>query len=382
MERKDEPSFEQAWAVNILLSNSTHIFAGGEDYVLILGTHLAKRGHRVWVSALPGHLLLTKCAERGIDTVPIDYRGMSRVFNVSSELRAYLQRLRIDVVHSNANYDRTCAALATALTPIHHIAGVHSAHSIQHNITHWWRNRWGTAHFITDADAGRDVLVREDGISPERITTVPIGIENETEEYNERARRAIRHEWGVTDSTVVIGNVARLVEFKGHRFLLEAIALVCREYQDVFFPLVGGGELYETLTRQARTLNIERFIRFLGFRDNLEDIYPGFDIYCHSSLELAAEMFPIAILRALGTGLPVVCTNVGGIAGMVRDGRSGYLAPPENPLAMAEALLKIIRDKNLRRSMGQESLALFLERYHASAMAEAVERVYKNLSHT
>ena len=368
--------------MNILLSNSTDIFAGGEDYVLILGTHLAKRGHHIWVSALPGHLLLAKCAERGIETVPIDYRGMSRVFKVSAELRAHLRRLRIEVVHSNANYDRTCAAFAIALTPTHHVAGVHSTHSIQHNITHWWRNRWGTNHFITDADAGRDVLVREDGISPERITTVPIGIENEPEEYNARARQAIRREWGVGDATVVVGNVARLVQFKGHRFLLETIASVYRECPDVFFPLVGDGELHETLAVQARTLNIERAIRFLGFRDNLQDIYPGFDIYCHSSLELAAEMFPIAILRALGTGLPVVCTNVGGIAAMVRDGRSGFLTPPENPSAMAKALLQVIKDKDLRRSMGKESLALFRERYHASAMAEAVERVYKSLSPT
>ncbi len=304
-------------------------------------------------------------------------RRRRRFAGRGGELRRHLRTLAIDIVHSNANYDRTCAALAAALSTTRHVAGVHSTHSIQHNITHWWRNRWGTDHFVTDADAGRRVLITEDGIAPERITTVPIGIENETPEFNTRARAAIRAEWNVRDSTVVIGNVARLVPFKGQGVLLDSIARVVREWPDVFFPIVGDGELLETLRTRARTLHIEHAVRFLGFRDNLQDIYPGFDLYCHSSLELAAEMFPIAVLRALGTGLPVVCTDVGGIAAMVRDGTSGVLVPPDNPDALAEALLRVIRDPRGRDSMGEESLALFRERYHASVMAARVEEVYR-----
>ncbi len=365
--------------LNILISNSTDIFAGGEDYVLILARRLRMRGHRVWVSALPGHLLLAKCEDAGIPTIPIDYRGMSRVFAMAAELRGHLRRLSIDVIHSNANYDRTCAGFAAAAGRTRHVAGVHSTHSIQHNITHWWRNRWGTDHFITDAEAGRKVLIAEDGIAPERITTVPIGIENETPEANARAREAIRREWNIPESTVVVGNVARLVPFKGHALLLESIARLLPESPDVLFPIVGDGELLETLRARARTLSIEHAVRFLGFRDNLEEIYPGFDLYCHSSLELAAEMFPIAILRALGTGLPVVCTEVGGIAAMVRDGRSGFLVPPEDPDALSRALLRVVRDAALRRAMGGESLALFREQYHASVMAERVEDVYRRL---
>jgi glycosyltransferase involved in cell wall biosynthesis len=367
--------------LQVLLSNSTDIFAGGEDYVLILARRLRMRGHRVWVSALPGHLLLTKCEQAGIPTLPIDYRGMSRVFTVARELRRHLRRLSIDVIHSNANYDRTCAGFATAFNRTRHVAGVHSTHSIQHNITHWWRNRWGTDHFITDADAGRNVLINEDGVAPERITTVPIGIENESPEYNAHARAAIRAHWGIADSTVVIGNVARLVPFKGHAVLLDALARVVGAFPDVLVPIVGDGELLETLRAQTRTLHIEHAVRFLGFRDNLQEIYPGFDIYCHSSLELAAEMFPIAVLRALGTGLPVVCTTVGGIAAMVREGTSGFLVPPEDPPALAAALLHLLRDPALRMTMGRESLGLFQERYHAPVMAARIEEVYFRVLH-
>lgn len=365
--------------MNILLTNSTDIFAGGEDYVLILAKYLRNRGHAVCVSALPGHLLLDKCTAIGIDAVPIDYRGMDRVFGVAAELRRVFRVRAIQIVHSNANYDRTVAAIAAAWTRVRHVAGIHSTHSIQHNITHWLRNRWGVDHFITDAEAGKDVLIREDHIDSRRITTVPIGIEDEPPEERAAARRAARETLGVTDGTVVVGNVARLVPFKGHRILLEAIARVVRQVPDAVFPVIGDGELRDALRQQAEALGIAGKIRFLGFQDNLHLWYPAFDVYCHSSLEMAAEMFPIAILRALSTGLPVVCSRVGGIPLMVRDGVSGYLVPPEDPAALATALQQVITDPGLRVRMGAASSALFREQFHAGAMAENVERVYTRL---
>ncbi len=366
--------------MNILLTNATDIFAGGEDYVLILARYLERRGHRVWVSARPGHLLLRKSAEASLPVVPLEYGDMSRVFRISRLLRRAMRERSIDVVHSNANYDRTCAAIASAFTPARHVAGVHSTHSIRHNITHALRNRYGTSHFITDADAGRDVLLREDGIPPGKVTTVPIGIESDPEDVRRSYRERLRRSMGIGGDTLVVGNVARLVPFKGHRFLLEAAAIVAREKRNVLFLIIGDGELEAELKAQAAALGIADAVRFLGFRDDLNEIYPAFDVYCHSSIELASEMFPIAILRALAAALPVVSTDVGGIGAMVEEGTSGHLTPPEDPPALARALIDTLGDGARRASFGRASFALFERRYHAAAMAAAVERVYHHVT--
>jgi glycosyltransferase involved in cell wall biosynthesis len=363
--------------MRILLTNSTTIFAGGEDYVLILAKYLRARGNEVHISAIPGHLLLDKATEAGIPVVPMPYGDMAKVFQVSRMLRATIRSLGIEIVHSNANYDRTCAAIATAWTPARHVAGIHSTHSIQHNITHLLRNRYGTAQFITDADAGRDVLIKEDRVPAERITTVPIGIEEDTPEARAAYRAKTRERLGVADNVVVIGNVARLVPFKGHRVLLDAIALVVRECPHVLFPIIGDGELQDELTAQAAALGITSNVRFLGFQDHLEEWYPAFDIYTHSSLEMAAEMFPIAILRALAAALPVVCTRVGGIALMLEEGVTGHLVTPDDPPALAAALVRVIKDVSLRRSMGEAAGLRFKKNFHAAAMAEKVEQVYR-----
>jgi glycosyltransferase involved in cell wall biosynthesis len=368
--------------MNVLLTNATGIYAGGEDYVLILARYLARRGHAMWVSARPGHLLLRKCAEASIPTVPVEYGDMARVFAVSGVLRSAMRERAIQIVHSNANYDRTCAAIAASFGPIAHVAGVHSTHSIQHNITHWLRNRYGTDHFITDADAGKEVLVREDRIPASRITTVPIGIEHDDAAVRARYRAKSRTALGIGDGTVVIGNVARLVPFKGHRYLLDAMAGVVRSNRDVLLLIAGDGELEPALTAQADSIGIAAHVRFLGFRDDLHELYPAFDIYCHSSVEMASEMFPIAVLRALASALPAVCTRVGGIDAMVEQDISGHLTPPEDPRALAGALLDLIGSPSKRRTMGEASFRLFERRYHASAMAERVEQVYQlSLSH-
>jgi glycosyltransferase involved in cell wall biosynthesis len=364
--------------LRILLTNSTDIFAGGEDYVFILAKYLRRRNHDVVVSSNAGHLLLKKCEQEGIPTLGLRYEGMERVFAVARGIRRAFTDHDTEIIHSNANYDRTCAAIASAFSPIPHIAGVHSAHSIQHNLTHLIRNKWGTDHFVADAEAVKQVLMKEDRIPGEHISVIPIGVEDVPEPQRQSARAEFRNQLGVAPDTVVIGNVARLVPFKGHRFLLEAIRDVVSLQKNVVFPIVGDGELLDELQRQADALGIGSYVRWLGFRDHLDRIYPGFDIYCHSSLELAAEAFPIAILRALATGLPVVSSNVGGIGMMVKEGASGFLTPPEQPRPLAEALLRLITNPSLRNAFGKASHELFLSQFHAERMAERVEEVYEN----
>jgi glycosyltransferase involved in cell wall biosynthesis len=90
-------------------------------------------------------------------------------------------------------------------------------------------------------------------------------------------------------------------------------------------------------------------------------------------------MFPIAILHALAGGVAVVASNVGGIADMVEEGVSGRLVPPDDPPALAEAILALAADEEIRKSMGRSSRLLYEKRFHAAVMAERVEQVYMSV---
>ncbi len=363
--------------MNILISNSTDVFGGGENYVFILARCLHERGHEVWVSALPDHLLLQKCAAHGIATIPIAYKGMHRVFNVAAALREELKKHSIDIIHSNANYDRTCAAIAAGFSRVRHVAAIHSSHSIQHNLTHWLRNRYGIDHFIAVAENVRNVLVAEDRIPAAKITVIPNGVLNDSE--SSIARKQSRALLEVGEKTIVIGNVGSLTPLKGHAFLLRTIAEVVNVYPHVLCPIFGKGELWDELHELARSLQIEQFVRFMGFRNDVDAFYHAFDIYCHASRGSVPDAFPLAILQALAASLPVVATRMGDIPTMVEHGVSGYLTTPEDSHAMAEALVAMIRDPPLRHSMGSASFEIFRKRFHASLMTENVERVYSKV---
>jgi glycosyltransferase involved in cell wall biosynthesis len=363
--------------VNILLSNSSNIYAGGEVYVLTLAGLLHHRSHRVAVSGQRGNLLLKKCEQMGIETIPLDFTEMAKVFSVAGQLRREIKRRGIEILHSNANYDRTCAAIAAAWTPAAHVATVHSAHSIQHNITHWLRNRYGTAHFIAVAEAVRAVLIGEDRIDPKNISVVANGVPDNTDSNG--LRPGLRSTLGFSGSTVVVGNIARLVPFKGQQYLLTAISLLRQRGLDVRLLIAGEGELRTELEQQATSLGISSGVHFLGFRDDARDLYHACDLYCQPSIDLGEEAFPIAVLDAMASGLPVVGTTVGGIPGMIEEGQSGFLVPPGDPKSLADALGSLCADAERRKRFGAVSHDLFMKNYSADTMADAVEAIYEKV---
>jgi glycosyltransferase involved in cell wall biosynthesis len=361
--------------VNILISNSSNIFAGGEVYVLTLAAQLHQRRHSVAVSGQQGNLLLQKCEGIGIETIPLDFRHMSKVFSVAARLRREVKRRGVEIIHSNANYDRTCAAIAAAWTPVAHIATVHSAHSIQHNFTHWLRNRYGTAHFIAVAESVRTVLVEEDHIAGELISVVPNGVQDNLHPGN--MRTGLRAGLGIAPSAVVVGNIARLVPFKGQRYLITALSVLRDRGLDVHLLIAGDGELRGELEQQAANLGVADAVHLLGFREDARDLYHACDIYCQPSIDLGEEAFPIAVLDAMASGLPVVGTTVGGIPDMIHDDTTGYLVAPGDPGRLAEALGSLCTDRARRELFGNASHHLFREKYSAEAMADAVELIYE-----
>jgi len=378
-------AFKSNAIMNILITNSTDIFAGGEMYVLWLAQTLQENGHKVCVSCSPGHLLETKCCQVGIPVATISYPPHGKEWTTIKRLREIIKANDIDLVHSNANYDRTYSAFASRLTKIPHVAGIHSLHSVQHNVTHWFRNRFATDYFIVDGTSIRDLLVQEDGIHPERIAVIHLGIPLVGTTRDEEKRKHVRSEFHIADDELVVGNVARMVPFKGHSVLLQAAAEILQQCCNVKFLLVGDGELQHELQQQAYHLRpahgTEHFI-FAGFRDDLQAMYSAFDIYVHPSIDFGGETFPLAVLQALTSGLPTIVTTVGDVPSMVKDGYNGFVVPPSDASALAKQLILLLERYDLRRQMGQHSLEYVKTHFTIDQMTRQVEAVYENVLRT
>ena len=214
--------------MKILLLNALDIYGGGEFFVYQFASLLKTNGHKVWVSCRADNPIRYKCEKVGIKVFTLDYptRNKRRLFKITRAIKNLVIENGIQLVHSNTNYDRTAGAFAAWLSGAAHVTTNHSFHSIQYNLTHWLRNRYFTDHFIVDGECTRQLLLKGDKLLDEKITLIHLGIEPLTMERDERLRKEIRSAFNVKDEEILIGNVGRMVEFKGQEYLLKAFLQV------------------------------------------------------------------------------------------------------------------------------------------------------------
>ena len=362
--------------MNILLTNSSGIYGGGEFYVLELAKGLMRRGHAVRVACRPENLLREKCERADVPVTPVDFPPRGKFPTFIRALRKIAEADGVEIIHTNTNYDRTAGAFASRLSGVVHVTNVHSFHSLQHNLTHWVRNRFATDHFLVDGACVRDMLARADGIPAAKISVVYLGVDPDVMRPSASDRSSARRELSIGEGGIVIGNVARLVPFKGQVFLLRAFASVAARFPASRLVLVGDGELRGELEAAARELGVDGRVVFTGFRDDLNRMYSAFDIYVHPSVEGGGETFPFAVLQALALELPVIATRVGDVPEMVEEGVNGFVVPDESPEAIAEKLTVLLRERARSTAMGIMGRGRLLGRFTVEKMVSAVEGVY------
>lgn len=368
--------------LNILLLNALDIYGGGEFFVYQLAKLLTQKGHKVWVSCRKDNIIYSRCLDEGIGVYPLDYpehSGKSDLWKNSRILSNFVKEQNIDIVHSNTNYDRTAGAFAAKFAGVRHVSNVHSFHSISHNLTHWYRNKFLIHHFMVDGVCTRELLINEDKINPSKITLLHLGLDPEQNKKDPGTGKQIRAEFGVKDDEILIGNAARMVPFKGQEYLIRSYPEVMKACPKSKLMIVGDGELNGMLRHLSETLGISDRTIFPGFRGDIKSMYSAFDIYAHTSVEGGGETFPYAMLHALAQELPMVITRVGDMPAMVEEGVNGYVLEDKDVKGISEKLMQLCGDEQLRNKMGKKSYELMLKKFTVDIMAANIEKVYNRV---
>jgi glycosyltransferase involved in cell wall biosynthesis len=148
----------------------------------------------------------------------------------------------------------------------------------------------------------------------------------------------------------VIGNVAALAPHKSQVDFLQAAARVASRMDDARFFIVGEGELRSSLERRAKDLGLADRLTFTGFRSDVLEFIALFDCFVLSSY---LEGLCTSIMDTQFSGTPVVATRTGGIPDLVEDGVTGLLVPPRNPDALADAIVRMVSDRDLAASCSE-----------------------------
>jgi glycosyltransferase involved in cell wall biosynthesis len=173
---------------------------------------------------------------------------------------------------------------------------------------------------------------------------------------------------------VLVGNMH--TDVKGHPWLIDAAPTVLKEFPQTRFVFAGDGDSRPAFEQQAAKLGLQSNFLFLGRRSDIPDVLASCDI---AVLPSRAEGLPNAVLEYMATGLPTIASRVGGNAELVEDGVTGLLVPPENSLAMADALLRLLRDPDLSRKMAEHGRKLAVENYSFERLIREVDALYTEL---
>jgi glycosyltransferase involved in cell wall biosynthesis len=206
---------------------------------------------------------------------------------------------------------------------------------------------------------------------PEQWHVIPLGLELDRHFAVRDRSGAVRDELGLGGDDLLVGMVGRLVPIKDPETMLRAFALV----PDAHLAVIGDGELRERTEALARQLGIADRVHHLGWRFDMPAVLADLDLVALSSRN---EGTPLTIIEAAACGVPAVATDVGGVASVVRDGATGLLVPPEDPVALAAALGELLGDEARRRELGHAARDA-AGRYRAERLVGDVSALYRSL---
>ena len=230
---------------------------------------------------------------------------------------------------------------------------------------------------LVNSEAIRTQILMTRNISPDKIVLIKnaLRLPDQVPAFD-AAHDRLCLELGLKTNVMIVGMVAKLRPEKGHRFFIDAACRIARSMNGVHFVLVGDGALRHETELQVKQRGIGHRVHLLGDRLDATGLCAGFDIAVLASLR---EGFPNAILEAMGAGVPVVATAVGGVRELIQDGMTGYLVQPGDAEALAQRITFALQDRTGRRSIAERGRRFVMNSFGAQKMVEAVQGLYDEL---
>ena len=345
---------------------------GQERVVLDLARGIVRAGHKASVVSL----------SRG-GRLKSDF-GMIPVFSVSRrsggldpavwpKLVRALGRLSPDVVHTHNPPALMYGAPAAALLRVPRL--VHTKHGV--NPVERWRSVLARRalvrlydEYVAVSDATAEVARRVEGVPEDKLTVIANGIDVQAFTRSEADRARVRRGLGLSQDMLVVGSVGRLSPEKNYPLLLRATAELLGP--EVRLVLVGDGPERERLSALVAP-HVRPFVHFAGMQHDVAAWLSAFDVFALSSY---TEGLPLVVPEAMAASLPVVCTAVGGLPGVIADGISGLLVPSGDATAFAEALRALVGSPAARIRYGAAGRDAVERRFSLARVVDAYAELY------
>jgi glycosyltransferase involved in cell wall biosynthesis len=279
----------------------------------------------------------------------------------------YLRKSKIDILHCHMHDPSKLGAITKKIALIPVI--VTTDHGIPVKKS-WYRHvverviiNKTVCRRVAVSQQIQDFLIKRRGVRPENVITIPTG--TIVPKYAADTKSTPR----------IVGAMGRLAKVKDYPTLFKAVKLVKEKGFDVELRIAGEGPEKDLLQKFIQGLNMSGYIKLLGLQKP-HDFLKQTDIFVMSSIR---EGTPVALLEAMARGIPVVATKVGGIGNVIEDGKDGLLLPPQNPKALADNIIRLILNDQLRIRIGRNAREKIVHKYSMVSIATRYAELYKEL---
>ena len=321
----------------------------------------------VVVSFFDYHSAITERLEKA--GVKIIYLNKKLGIDVSiiAKLRKIFKQEKPDIIHTHRY--ATEYALPAAI-----LAGVKKRVHTVHNVAQKENGRLGRMlnrgffkcnHVVPVALSSivQESITKEYKLKKENIPVIFNGID--------LSKCQPKENYKLKDDGVTILHIGRFMEQKNHQGLIEAFSIFHQAYPNSKLQLIGDGEKRKEIQTMVEEKGLSDVVSFLGLQDNVYAYLHDADIFTLPSLY---EGIPMTLIEAMGTGLPIVATNVGGIPDMLTNGKSAILTEVNSQL-IADAFLELAADEEKRKTLGEQAKQQSVK-FSAEIMAEEYLKIY------
>jgi len=356
--------------MKILHTEASLGYGGQEMRIVKEAQGLAELGHELALLCPAEAQIGSLARDHGLTVhlLPIGRKKISSVF----ALRSWLKENPQDLINTHSSTDSWLVALATRMMPDRPaiVRTRHISAAIPENLSSRWLYTKSCDHIVTTGEKLRQTMIKVNHFPADHITSVRTGID--LDYFSPADKSSVRKKLGIDDDAFIIGIVATLRSWKGHRYLIRAFSRFSDKNSRLL--IVGDGPQWDALHTLVDTLDLQGRVIFTNRQQNIAEWMNTMDVFCLPSY--ANEGVPQALMQSQACGIPAITTLNGSINEAVVPDKTALIVEPRDSNAVLAALEQMYQDKKRLSSMSEAAHLNAQENFSRQQMIEQMESVF------